>query len=88
MPCLKRVVCALAHVQHGKQAISHCNFNTESWLAVSPSAVAKINDILFMTTSPAKLGYVLTVKDIVNTDVNLGSGCAYKVLIQEAMLIP
>ncbi|MCF8177080.1 MAG: nucleotide-binding protein [Sulfuritalea sp.] len=45
------------------------------------------NDILVTSTSAAKLGDVLTVKGIVNTDINLGSGYVYKVLIQEATLI-
>lgn len=54
----------------------------------SGSATDGSNDILVTTSAQAKTGDVLTVNGIVNTDVDFGSGYAYKVLIQEATLVP
>ncbi len=52
----------------------------------SGSAADNSNDILVTTMDQAKVGDVLTVKGIVRTDKDFGSGYAYKVLIEEATL--
>jgi hypothetical protein len=52
----------------------------------SGSAADNSNDILVTTSEQAKVGDVLTVKGIVRTDKDFGSGYAYKVLIEEATL--
>jgi hypothetical protein len=44
------------------------------------------NDLTVTTQAEAKVGDVVLVKGIVRTDVDLGSGYAYKVLIEEATL--
>jgi hypothetical protein len=46
------------------------------------------NDLLVTTTGLAKIGSVVTAKGFVRTDKDFGSGYAYKVLIEEAMLQP
>jgi hypothetical protein len=61
----------------------------KNWLHLrdgTGSAADNTNDILVTTQSTAKVGDVVTVKGIIHTDVNLGSGYAYKVLIEEATL--
>ncbi len=50
----------------------------------SGSAADSTNDILVTTMSEAKVGDVLTVKGVVRTDKDFGSGYAYKVLIEDA----
>ena len=52
----------------------------------SGSAGAGTNDILVTTQDTASVGDVVTVKGTVRTDVNLGSGYAYAVLIEDAAL--
>lgn len=52
----------------------------------SGSAANNTNDILVTTTQQAKTGDVVTVKGVVRTDKDFGSGYSYKVLIEEAML--
>jgi hypothetical protein len=52
----------------------------------SGSAADNTNDILATTTNPAKTGDVVTVKGVVRTDKDFGSGYSYKVLIEEATL--
>jgi hypothetical protein len=52
----------------------------------SGSAGAGTNDILVTTQDMAAVGDVVTVKGTVRTDVNLGSGYAYAVLIEDAAL--
>jgi hypothetical protein len=52
----------------------------------SGSAADSTNDVLVTTTQQAKAGDVLTVKGVVRTDKDFGSGYAYKVLIEEATL--
>ena len=52
----------------------------------SGSAGAGTNDILVTTQDMASVGDVVTVKGTVRTDVNLGSGYAYAVLIEDAAL--
>ncbi len=46
----------------------------------------KTNDVLVTTVDQAKVGDVVTVKGVVRTDRDLGSGYSYKVLIEEATL--
>ncbi len=44
------------------------------------------NDVLVTSQAETKVGDVVLVKGIVRTDVDLGSGYAYKVLVEEATL--
>ena len=50
------------------------------------SALDNSNDLLVTTTNEAEIGDVVTAKGIVRTDMDFGSGYAYKVLIEEATL--
>jgi hypothetical protein len=50
------------------------------------SALDNSNDLLVTTTNQAEIGDVVTAKGIVRTDMDFGSGYAYKVLIEEATL--
>jgi len=52
----------------------------------SGSAADNTNDVLATTTNPAKIGDVVTVRGVVRTDKDFGSGYSYKVLIEEATL--
>lgn len=52
----------------------------------SGSTAENTNDILVTTTQPARTGDILTVKGIVRTNKDFGSGYAYKVLIEDATL--
>lgn len=52
----------------------------------SGSASDNTNDALVTTAGEAKVGDVLTVKGVVRTDKDFGSGYAYKVLIEDATL--
>jgi hypothetical protein len=52
----------------------------------SGSAADGTNDVLVTTTNVAAIGDVVLVKGAVRTDRDLGSGYAYKVLIEEATL--
>jgi hypothetical protein len=52
----------------------------------SGSATEDTNDILVTSASETKVGDVVTVKGIVRTDKDFGSGYAYKVLIEEATI--
>ena len=54
----------------------------------SGSATEGSNDLLVTTASPAKTGDIVTVKGIVRTDKDFGSGYAYRVLIEDATLQP
>jgi hypothetical protein len=54
----------------------------------SGSAANGSNDLLVTTASQAKAGDVVTVKGIVRTDKDFGSGYTYKVLVEEAVLQP
>jgi hypothetical protein len=61
----------------------------KNWLHLrdgSGSAADGSNDILVTTKDVAALGDVVSVKGVVRTDVNLGSGYAYAVLIEDAAL--
>lgn len=50
------------------------------------SAADGTNDLLVTSASEVTLGSVVTVKGIVRTDKDFGSGYAYKVLIEEATI--
>jgi hypothetical protein len=50
------------------------------------SASDNTNDVIATTTEKAEPGSVVLVKGVVHTDVDLGSGYAYKVLIENATL--
>ena len=50
------------------------------------SAATNSNDVLVTTMSQAKAGDIVTVKGVVRTDKDFGSGYSYKVLIEEATL--
>lgn len=50
------------------------------------SAAENTNDILATTTVEAKLGDIVTVKGVVRTDKDFGSGYAYKTMIEEATI--
>jgi Tfp pilus assembly protein FimT len=52
----------------------------------SGSAANHTNDVLVTTMNEAKIGDVVTVKGIVHTDKDFGSGYFYKVLVEEATL--
>ena len=52
----------------------------------SGSAAAETNDVLVTTRDEAKLGDVVTVKGTVRTDMDLGSGYFYKVLVEAGAL--
>ena len=61
----------------------------KSWLHLrdgSGTAAGNTNDILVAAAVEAKLGGVVTVKGIVRTDNDFGSGYSYKVLIEEACI--
>jgi len=52
----------------------------------SGSASDNTHDVVVTTNDQARAGDVVVVKGIVRTDKDLGSGYAYKVLIEEATL--
>jgi len=52
----------------------------------SGSALDNTHDVIVTTNEQAKVGDVVVVKGIVHVDKDLGSGYAYKVLIEEATL--
>ncbi|MDO8291880.1 MAG: hypothetical protein Q7T29_03285 [Gallionella sp.] len=52
----------------------------------SGSASDNTNDLIVTTKDQAKVGDVVVVKGVVHVDQDLGSGYAYKVLIEEATL--
>ncbi len=52
----------------------------------SGSASDGTNDVLVTTTDETKIGDVVLARGTVRTDVNLGSGYSYKVLVEEAKL--
>jgi len=54
----------------------------------SGSAANGSNDLIVTTASQAKTGDVVTVKGVVRTDKDFGSGYAYKVLVEDATLQP
>ena len=63
----------------------------KNWLHLrdgSGTAADNTQDVLVTTTSPAKLGDVVTATGVVRTNKDFGSGYSYKVLIEEATLQP
>jgi hypothetical protein len=61
----------------------------KNWLHLrdgSGSAKDESNDILVTTLGRAKPGDVVTVKGVIHTDKDFGSGYSYKVLVEEATL--
>ena len=59
----------------------------KNWLHLqdgSGSTQDGTNDVLVTTKDVAKIGDVITARGTVRTDVNLGSGYAYTVMIEEA----
>jgi hypothetical protein len=54
----------------------------------SGSAADDTNDLLATSTSPAKLGDVVTVNGVVRLNKDFGAGYVYKVLIDEATVKP
>jgi hypothetical protein len=61
----------------------------KNWLHLRDGTGAEAdasNDLLVTTSSPAKLGDVVTVKGTVQTDRNFGAGYSYKVLVEDATL--
>jgi hypothetical protein len=59
----------------------------KNWLHLqdgSGTAAAGTNDILVTTKDVVAVGDIVTAKGTVRTDVNLGSGYVYSVLIEDA----
>ncbi len=54
----------------------------------SGSAADSSNDVLVTTTTPAKLGDVVTASGVVRLNKDFGSGYSYKVLVEDATLQP
>jgi hypothetical protein len=52
----------------------------------SGSAADNTNDVVVTTKDETKVGDVVLARGTVRTDVNLGSGYSYKVLVEEATL--
>jgi hypothetical protein len=50
------------------------------------SAADNTNDVVVTTKDQTQVGAVVVAKGVVRTDVDLGSGYAYKVLVEEAKL--
>ncbi|MBI4849975.1 MAG: DNA-binding protein [Nitrospirae bacterium] len=63
------------------------NILMKNWLTLQDgTGIAPDNKLVAVTTADANVGDVLTVKGILKTDVNLGSGYKYKVLIDDAVI--
>jgi hypothetical protein len=65
------------------------NVMGKNWLHLrdgSGSAADATNDLLVTTRQIAKAGDVVTAKGVAHTDVDLGMGYTYKILIEEATL--
>jgi hypothetical protein len=61
----------------------------KNWLHLrdgSGSAAENNNDILVTTVAEVKMGDIVTVKGVVRTDKDFGSGYVYKSLIEEASI--
>jgi hypothetical protein len=75
----------------GKVVKYNAGIMGKNWIHLrdgSGSAADNTNDVLVTTLNQAKPGDVLTVKGIVHTDKDFGSGYSYKVLIEDATLQP
>jgi len=61
----------------------------KNWLHLrdgSGSAADRTDDLVVTTLDETKIGDVVVVKGVVRTDINLGSGYAYNVLVEDAKL--
>ena len=54
----------------------------------SGAAANGSNDLIVTSANQAKVGDVVTVKGVVRTDKDFGSGYAYRVLVEDATLQP
>lgn len=76
-------------VVHGKVVKYNAGIMGKNWVHLRDgTGMAPNNDVLVTTTQQTKLGEVVTVKGVVHTDKDFGSGYAYKVIIEEATLQP
>jgi len=76
-------------VVRGKVVKYNADIMGKNWIHLrdgTGSAADKTNDVLVTTADEAKVGDVVTVKGVVRTDRDLGSGYFYKVLVEEAKL--
>lgn len=76
-------------VVRGKVVKYNAGIMGKNWVHLrdgTGSAADKTNDVLVTTADPTKVGDVVTMKGVVRTDRDLGSGYSYKVLIEEATL--
>ena len=74
---------------HGKVVKYTPGVMGKNWIHLrdgSGSASDGTNDVLVTTLDETKIGDVVLARGTVRTDVNLGSGYAYKVLVDEAKL--
>lgn len=63
------------------------NILAKTWVTLQDgTGSAPDNKIIAVTTDDVNIGDILTVRGILKTDVNLGSGYKYKALIDEAKL--
>ncbi|TAN56380.1 MAG: nucleotide-binding protein [Betaproteobacteria bacterium] len=73
----------------GKVVKFTANVMGKNWVHLrdgTGSAQDRSNDILVTTKDPAQLGNVVVARGVVRTDVDLGSGYSYPVLIDDARL--
>jgi hypothetical protein len=74
-------------VIRGKVVKVNAGIMGKNWVHLrdgSGSAADNTNDILVTSQEEPKLGDVVIAKGVVKTDVDLGSGYAYKVLVEDA----
>jgi hypothetical protein len=50
------------------------------------SVEKETNDVLVTSSSPAKVGDIITAKGVVHTNKDFGAGYSYKVLVEDATL--
>jgi hypothetical protein len=75
----------------GKVVKYNAGIMGKNWIHLrdgSGSAADNTNDVLVTTMSEAKTGDIVTLKGIVRTNKDFGSGYSYKVLIEDATLQP
>jgi hypothetical protein len=75
----------------GKVVKYNAGIMDKNWIHLrdgSGSAADGSNDILVTTSANAKIGDVVTVSGVVHTNKDFGSGYSYKILIEDATLIP
>lgn len=75
----------------GKVVKYNAGIMGKNWIHLrdgSGSAADESNDILITTAQQAKLADVVTVQGVVRTDKDFGAGYVYKVLIEDAKLLP